>query len=177
VAPVADSAEPLIDVFGEMPYSALGAIHSDPRDPMPVVEGGHSLRVFDHEAADALLEVAGPGVEAPLAAVELRLLGGAVAAMPAVPNAVGGRDAALGLHVVGAPVPALLDDAVPAAVRGVLAAMRPWSTGGVLANFCGSANDPDELRTVWPAAIRARLRAVRQQYDPWSLFPYRGHDA
>jgi len=177
VAPVAGAAVPLLDVFGEMPYSSLGMIHSDPQDPMPVVEGGHLLRVFDHAAADAILAAAGPRADAPLAAVELRLLGGAIATMPAVPNAVGGRDAAFGLHVVGAPVPDLLDDVVPAAVGGVLTAMRPWSTGGVLANFCGSANDPADLRTAWPDAVRARLRAVREQYDPWSLFPYRGHDA
>jgi FAD/FMN-containing dehydrogenase len=176
-APVRALATPVLDAFGEMPYAALGAIHADPVAPMPVVEGGVLLEAFDHRAADALLAVAGPQVEAPFAAVELRLLGGAIAVAPAEPNAVGGRDAAFHLHVVGAPVPELLDTAVPEAVDGLLRTLEPWSKGRVQANFHGNANLPGSLSSAWPAAVRARLRAVRFQYDPSGRFPYDGHEA
>lgn len=174
VAPLRDAADPILDSFAEMPYAALGSIHADPTAPMPVVEGGCLLRTFDHAAADALLAAAGPAADVPLAAVELRLLGGAIATAPASPNAAGGRDAGFGLHVVAAPVPEL-DAVLPGAVQHVLTSMAPWATGGVLANFCGNANDPDDLQTAWPEAVRARLRAIRAQHDPKSVFPYRGH--
>jgi hypothetical protein len=177
VAPLRALGAPVIDSFGEMPYAALAAIHLDPAVPMPVVEGGTLLRAFDHGAADLLLAAAGPQVEVPLASVELRLLGGAIATTPAQPNAVGGRDAAYSLHVVAAPVPELLDTVLPAAVRGVLDQLDPWSTGRVQANFHGNANPPGSLSTAWPDAVRARLRAVRFQYDPDGRFPYNGHQA
>lgn len=177
VAPARAFATPVLDTFGELPYAALGSIHADPVDPMPVVEGGVLLRTFDHAAADALLAAAGPQVDTPLAAVEVRLLGGAVAAAPAVPNAVGGRDAAYSLHVVGAPVPELLDTVLPSVVGGVLRSVEPWSTGRVQANFHGNANRPGSLSSAWPDAVRARLRAVRFQYDPRGRFRYDGHEA
>jgi hypothetical protein len=170
VAPMRDVAVPLLDVFGEMPYSALGMIHADPVTPMPFADGGMLLRTVDHAAVAALLEVAGPDVETPLAAVELRLLGGAVAREPSWPNAVGGRDAGFSLHVVGAPVPELLEDVVPASVRALLDRMQPWSAGTHQANFVGGANAADALARSWPNAVADRLAGIRLRHDPTGMF-------
>lgn len=170
LAPMRDVATPLLDTVGEMPYAALGAIHADPVPPMPFVDGGMLLRVVDHATVDALLEVAGPDVETPLAAVELRLLGGAVAREPSWPNAVGGRDAGFSLHVVGAPVPELLEDVVPMSVRAVLDRLEPWSTGTHQANFVGGANAPDALASSWPGPVAERLARIRLDHDPAGMF-------
>jgi hypothetical protein len=170
VGPMRDIATPLMDVFGEMPYTALGMIHADPVAPMPFVDGGMLLRTVDHDAVAALLEVAGPDVETPLTAVELRLLGGAVSREPSWPNAVGGRDAGFSLHVVGAPVPELLEHVVPAAIEGVLDRMHPWSSGTHQANFVGSANASDALSKSWPSAVAERLDAIRLRHDPAGMF-------
>jgi len=175
VAPLRGAATPLMDVFGTIPYSAIGMVHSEPVEPMPAVEGGKLLRAFDREAADTLLAVAGPTAEVPLAAVEVRLLGGALSREPEVPNAVGGRDAAYSLHVVGAPVPELLDAVVPAAIDGVFTAMDPWATGGVQINFFGNANDPALIESAWPDDVRTRLAEIRDEHDPNGLFPYAAH--
>lgn len=177
VAPLRAAAVPLLDAFGTIPFSAIGMVHSDPVDPMPVVEGGLLLRAFDHAAAEALLGVAGPGAEVPLASVEVRLLGGALARRPALDNAVGGRDAAYGLHVVGAPVPELLDSVVPATIEAVFTAIEPWTNGDVQINFFGAANDPTLVAAAWPESIRRRLSEVRDRHDPQGLFPYADHGA
>jgi hypothetical protein len=177
LAPLRAVGEPLLDTVTTLPYGAIGSIHADPVQPMPVVEGGLLLRTFDAEAAAALLAVAGPGVEAPLAAVELRLLGGALSREPTVPNAVGGRHAAYNLHVVGAPVPELLAEVVPGAVAGVLEALAPWGAGSSQVNFFGNANDPAALRRSWSADTLERLDAVRAAYDPGCRFPYPGRVA
>jgi len=172
LAPMRAVAEPLLDTVGPLPYAAVGSIHADPVQPMPVVEGGLLLRAFSAEAADALLAVAGPDVETPLAAVELRLLGGAVSRPPTVPNAAGGRDAAYSLHVVGAPVPELLPVVVPAAVAAVFEALAPWDTGSSQINFVGVANDPARLRRSWSPEVADRLDGVRAAYDPSGRFPH-----
>jgi hypothetical protein len=172
LAPLRAVAPPLLDTVTTLPYAAIGTIHADPVQPMPVVEGGILLRAFSAEAADALLSVAGPDVPAPLAAVELRLLGGAVSRPPTVPNATGGRQAAYSLHVVGAPVPELLTGAVPAAIGAVFDALAPWGTGGSAINFFGAANDMSRIRASWPAEVTERLDAVRDAYDPAGRFPH-----
>lgn len=170
LAPIRALGQVLLDGFGELPYAALSVIHSEPVDPMPVREGGRLLSGLPVEAVDALLAAAGPEVAVPLAMVEVRLLGGALSRTPLVPNAVGGRDAAYGLFVVSAPVPELLAEVIPAVIGSVFAALQPWQTGRVQANFHGSANRPEELENAWPEAVRNRLRAIRHQYDPQNTF-------
>ncbi|MFT4088516.1 MAG: FAD-binding oxidoreductase [Gordonia sp. (in: high G+C Gram-positive bacteria)] len=175
VAPIRAAAEPVMEMFGAMPFSEIGMVHNDPDQPMPVVEGGRLLRTFDRDTVDALLAVAGPERQVPLAAVEIRVLGGALSRPPTVPNAVGGRDAGYSLHVVGAPVPELLDSVVPAVIDGVFAAVEPWSTGSSQVNFFGRANDPESLAACWPSGIAERLGRIRDAYDPRGVFPYAGH--
>ncbi len=175
LAPIRAVATPLIDAVGVLPYPQIGSIHSDPVQPMPVTEGGVSLRAFDAEAVDALLAAAGPSVDVPLVAVEIRHLGGALSREPTVANAVGGRQAAYGLHVVGAPVPELLDTVIPQVIRGIFDALAPWRSGDSLVNFFGPANDRASLRSSWPSPIAERLDGVRATYDPQGRFPYGDH--
>ncbi|MGX5681816.1 FAD-binding oxidoreductase [Schumannella luteola] len=171
LAPLRAAATPLIDTIGELPYAQLGSIHADPVDPMPVTEGGILLSAFDAGAADALLAAAGPAQDVPLVAVEVRRLGGALARTPQVDNAVGGRDAEYGLHIVGAPVPELLETVIPAVIGGVFTALEPWATGTTQVNFVGPAN---RAASSWPPAVAERLAAVRRRYDPQGRFPYTG---
>ena len=86
-----------------MPYAAVDAVHTDPTTPMPVRDRGVTLDALPADAVDALLAAAGPDAPAPLAMVEIRLLGGAIGRRPEVDNAVAGRDAAFSVFTVGAP--------------------------------------------------------------------------
>lgn len=170
LAPMLAAGRILMAVVSELPYSQIGMVHSDPVAPMPVCDGGILLRAFTPETVRALLDAAGPDAQVPLAAVEVRVLGGALSRQAAVPNAVGGREAAYSLHVVGAPVPELLDTVIPAVIGGVFGAVEAWATGTTQINFVGGANGPSGTATAWSPEVRSRLDRVRAAYDPEGLF-------
>ncbi|WP_136045009.1 FAD-binding oxidoreductase [Microbacterium sp. K41] len=177
MAPLREVARPLIDAVGVMPYQEIGRIHADPVNPMPVMEGGILLHGFTAAAADALLAVAGPNADVPLAAVEVRLLGGALARTPEPDNAVGGRGAAYSLHVVGAPVPELLHTVIPEVIDTLFTTMGGWRSLSTQINFFGRANRPipGVPVTSWAPDVAARLREVRRKHDPAGRFPYPLH--
>lgn len=165
LAPVRALAEPVLDTVGPMPYAAVDAIHMDPTEPMPAVTRGALLAELPDDAVTALLAVAGPGVETPLAMAELRLMGGALARPAAVPNAVAGREGAWSLMAV-APAPPPLADVAPAVTAGVVAALGPWSTATSLLNFVGAG----DAELAWTPEVRERLDRLQREVDPDNTF-------
>lgn len=173
LAPMRRVAAPLLDSVGPMSYAEVDGIHMDPREPLPAVTAGGLLRSMPADLLDTVLAVAGPGVEVPLAVVEMRLMGGALGRPPRVPNAVAGRDGAYSLSVV-APAPPPLLGTAHAVTAGVVDALRPWSTGTSLANFAGHGV---EESAVWAPAVLERLRRVQATVDPDNVFGRRLSDA
>lgn len=173
LAPMRAAGTVLIDMVATMPYAAIGSVHMDPPDPMPAWDRGMALRELTPEAIEALLATAGPETDVPLIIAEIRAFGGALARDPEHRNAVGGRDAAYAINVIG-PYPPPLQDAVAAAGNAVLDAMTPWATGASLINFSGVATAPEHVRRSWPPETLARLQAVDAQWDPDGLFRF-GH--
>lgn len=171
LAPMRRAGTPLVDLVGMMPYAAIGSVHQDPTDPMPVWEGSMLLRDLDAQAIDALLGAAGPDVEVPLIMAEIRHLGGALSRGPEHENAVGGRDATFSMFVIG-PYPPPLMGAVEAAGRTVLAAMEPWAHGGSQINFQGFAGTPEDVRKAWAEPTVQRLRALKSAWDPEGRFSF-----
>lgn len=155
----------LVDTVRPMPYADVGTIHHDPTGtPVAAFDRNVLLRDLGGDAAAIITKLAGPDADAPFL-VELRAWGGALARQPAVPNAVGGRDAAFSLLAIAGP-PA--EDR--AARDRLLAAVEPWSTGGSYLNFSGVEHAtmlaahhyrPDDL---------TRLRALKDRYDPGRTF-------
>jgi len=129
------------------------------------VTRGTLLREVSGDVVDALLAVAGPDVDVPLAVAELRLMGGALARPAAVPNAVAGRDGAFALTVV-APAPPPLATVAPAVAAQVVEAVRPWTTGSALVSFLGHG----EHESPWAPDVLDRLRTVKAAVDPHDLF-------
>jgi FAD/FMN-containing dehydrogenase len=166
--PMRRVATPLIDGIATMPYAAIGMVHADPVDPMPVWENHTLLRSVDAAAIDALLEVAGAGSGSVQAIVELRLLGGAFAREPRHRSALCHRDAAFTMTTIGALVPPVADLVAPHAAA-VLEAMAPWSTGGQLPNFA-PAIDAGRTARVYTEDTRAWLAALADRYDPAGIF-------
>ncbi|BDI22280.1 FAD-binding oxidoreductase [Herbiconiux sp. L3-i23] len=177
LAPIRAAGSPLLDAIGVMPYAAIGMIHADPVTPLAATEGGLTLSSFGRDAVDALLAAAGPEVDVPLIAVEVRVLGGAVGREPEIPNAIGGRDSAYGVHVVGAPVPELLETVIPQVIRGVFAALAPWQAPVSMINFVGRSNEPGQVERSWSAEQNDRLDRVRAAVDPDGLLPFGRHGA
>ena len=167
---------PILGRIGELSYADIGTIHNDPTVPSAHATAGILLTHLEPETIEAILSIAGPDARAPLAIVEIRHLGGAFAGSADRPDAVSGREAAFGMWVSGAPMPADFDPtaltATAGEVRGVLDAVAPWSTGVVQINFCGSVNTAAEADGAWPAEVSDRLGAIRRRYDPHGLFPF-----
>lgn len=160
----------IVDTVGLMPARAIGDIHGDPSEPMPVWEGGALLAGFDERAATALVQAAGPQHQLPLAVVEIRRLGGRLRHAPEGGDAVGGRDAEYSLFIVGAPVLELIDTVVPLVGGGVIAALRPWASGGTQANFHGAITADNPEARAWPEPVYARIQEIRRRVDPAGVF-------
>ncbi|SNS99459.1 FAD/FMN-containing dehydrogenase [Geodermatophilus pulveris] len=147
----------------------LDAVHMDPKDPMPAWEKGMLLAELTAETVEVFLAAAGPQVQVPLVLAEIRLMGGALARAPRVPNAVAGRDAAWSVFVLGPMVPELAE-VLPRAGRGVLAALQPWAAPGSMTNFLGDVSEPAEVAASYPPAVRERLLALKDAVDPGGVF-------
>lgn len=170
LAPMRAVAAPIVDMVGVTPSAAIASVHQDPTDPMPVRDDGVQLRELSAGAIDALLAVAGPGVDVPIIVLEIRLMGGALLESQGPGNAVGGRDGAWSMFMAS-PYPPPLRQVVEGRHAAVLDALGPWS-GGTMANFLGYATGTDEVRAAWPAPIRARLDDIKRQWDPDSVFRF-----
>ena len=164
------TAPAMIDTVAEMPFNAVTAIHADPLEPLPVYEASALLRDFPEAAAAALLAVAGPGIDTPVLAIEIRHLGGALGRPGPVPSAVGHRDARFQLFVGAVGAPDMLET-FRAPLEEVQRALAPWSTGGHAVNFLGNFDiGPGDAESAYEPETYARLRDVKSSFDPDNLF-------
>ena len=163
-APMQAVAPSVLGSIGVMPYAAIGSIHNDPVDPMPIHEASTLLRTLPPAAVDVILASAGPDSSCPQVIVELRLLGGAVAQGPEHPSAVSHRDAAYSLITIGIAAPPVAGAAADHSAA-LLEALAPWSTGHRLPNFGASAQAADVARA-YDAPTVARLSALARTHDP-----------
>jgi FAD binding domain len=161
LAPIRAAATPLLDTIGTLPYAAIGAVHADPVEPMPVLETSGLLGELTPEAIDALLEVAGPDAGSPLLVVEFRLLGGALAREPEHKSAFCHRDSAFSLLVIGVP----MMPGVAEHHAAVQAAMAPYLTGNEFPNF-GAATGEARMARVYDEDTRTWLSALAERHDP-----------
>ena len=168
LAPLRTVATPVLDSIGPMSFAAVDGIHMDPPEPLPAVFRGALLGSMSTDLVDRLLAVAGPGVDVPLAAVEMRLMGGALGREAAIPNAVAGRDGAYSLSVV-APAPPPLATVAPVVTAQVVGALQPWATSSSLVNFAGHGTE-HEQDSAWSPDALERLRRVKATVDPHHLF-------
>jgi FAD/FMN-containing dehydrogenase len=170
VAPLRAVAPALIDAVGEMPYTEVGTIHNDPPDPAPFVERSALLRTLEPETLKVLLELAGPEVDAPLALVELRQLGGALGRAPSRPSAVGFRSAAFSVFVGTVGLPELVEPAHELHGR-LVEALSPWRVGGPFLSFLsGTDLAPEDVASAYEPADYARLRGLKAVVDPANVF-------
>jgi hypothetical protein len=170
VADLRAVAPALVDQVAEMPYTGIAAIHADPVDPVPSYETSSLLHDFPAEAADALIAAVGPKVDTPVVMVEVRQLGGALAHEPAVPNAVGNRDAAFQLFA-GAFAESGMEERFRTPLADLAGALAPWSTGGKQANFLtGYDTAVDEVAKAYEPDIYQRLTQIKREYDPTDMF-------
>jgi len=168
VAPLRAVAPAVLDTVADMPYTAVGSIHSDPQQPVPYYERGIMLREFPPQAQDELVELVGPGSGSTLTIAELRALGGAWDREPAVPNAVATRGMAY--TVLGVADGPLEEEArLKQSVAALLDGLAPWQGGRRLVNFLAPEEAADAAAVYGPERYE-RLAAVKKSYDPANMF-------
>lgn len=152
---------PEMDTFGRIPAAQLLAVHMDPPGPVPAVGRHAILSELPDAAIEALLAVAGPGVDVPLMFAELRHLGGALAEpQDAALDRLDGAYALLAL--APAPTPEVAA-AGSAAAEAVVAVLRTWASRRSFLNFADHSVD---VATAFDADAWARLRDLRRSVDP-----------
>jgi FAD/FMN-containing dehydrogenase len=167
--PMRELAEPLLDLMGPMPYTAIQSL----LDPL-WGEGaqnyftGALLRRLDDDAIDTLLEQHAAG-QAPVRELHLHHAGGAFGRVPADATAFAHRDAAYVLNVIARSPEREGFDRHADWARATHRAMEPWSTGGAYVNFTSEARE-DRVRASYPPETYARLVAAKDRYDPTNLF-------
>jgi FAD/FMN-containing dehydrogenase len=154
---------PELDTFAMIPPPALAQLHMDPDQPVPGWGDGAFLADFPDAAIDALAALAGPDADTPLASIEVRHLGGALA-RPA-PDGGAQPDVGAGYAMFAAgftPTPELAD-MVRAHAQAVRDALAPWHASYDYYNF---EETPGAASIVLPAASYRRLQKIKASYDP-----------
>jgi FAD/FMN-containing dehydrogenase len=159
-------ATPFADMVRPMPYPE---IYQFTEGPGPDHEAARSLFLdaVDGPTAETIVERLRAST-APLAVAQLRVLGGAMARVPADATAFAHRGrrimAALGA-VWERPEEAATHQAW---VTGFAAALRQGDPG-VYVNFVGDEGQA-RVREAYPGSTWERLAAVKRRYDPGNLF-------
>lgn len=168
VAPLRAVGPRLIDRLGELPYTESGSIHNDPTFPDAYDGSNVLLSGLDASLPGTVLELVGPDAPVPCV-TELRHLGGALARPPAVPSAVGHRDAPAIARVLSPLGGADLDT-----VRGVherfFDALRPWTVGRSLNFIYGHNGTVEQVREAYDPGDYRRLRELKAVHDSANLF-------
>jgi FAD/FMN-containing dehydrogenase len=166
LAPFRALAEPIADMVQPMPYAGL----FEPAEDMEVVEESARsmfLDGFDGAAAAAVVEHLQAST-ATMAVAQVRVLGGAMARVPAEATAFAHRDRRL-MAEVGCVYEDARDRAAHDAwADGFADALRRGSTG-VYVNFL-SDEGPARVREAYPGPTWDRLVEVKRRYDPGNLF-------
>ncbi|MDL4816800.1 FAD-binding oxidoreductase [Actinomadura opuntiae] len=172
IAPLRAIGPRLIDTVDTMPYTDSGLIHNEPPVPMAYRASNAAVPEVTGDLARDLLELAGPGAP-DRAIVEIRHLGGAMAKPPAVPNAVGNREAGYLVGLLSKLGPdATGVDELHARFDGLL---EGRASGRVLNFLFGAAATPDQVRAAYEPETYRRLTELKARYDPANLFRLNHH--
>ncbi|WP_432570243.1 FAD-binding oxidoreductase [Kineococcus sp. SYSU DK005] len=170
LAPLRACAPVVLDTVGEMPYRENASIHDDPVDPAPFTQRTVLLKEFTPESLADLVDLFGPGSDCPVHIVELRQLGGALAAEGDQPYAAAQREAAfaLCLFVIGPPRGSA---AASAWIDEAFRRLGPHTAPGAYANFTAAWDtDPEDVRRAYLPATFERVQRVKARHDPRNLF-------
>jgi FAD/FMN-containing dehydrogenase len=140
--------------------------------PMAFVRGATLLDDLTADALDRLIEAAGPGSGSPLAAVELRHLGGAAGRREPGHGALGAVDGSALVVGMGMHHDAESRAAAESQLASIEAALDPFAAARRVAPFADQRGDASNFFD--PPTVE-RLRRVKERFDPDGLF-HANHD-
>jgi hypothetical protein len=157
--------KPEIDTFTEMPAADIAHLQMDPQEPTAVYANSVLVDGFPADAAEALVDVAGPGSGSNLLFVELRQLGGALARPSPREGAMDHLDGSFLVLGVGLDVGTGWS-AVRADATRILDSLSPWTSAAAYLSMAYEA----AARRGWSPTAYDRLRRIRRAADPNGLF-------
>jgi FAD/FMN-containing dehydrogenase len=159
-------AEPLADFVDEMPYAAIYQGEDEEYHPTAVALNGFTedLGADKIEAAIAAIDAS----DAPLAAVQIRLLGGAVARVSDEATAYAHRSRKFMVNTASF----IMGEEDRRQREDWVRDLHTTMTDGDDASYAGFLADegPDRVRAAYPGGTWKRLREVKAKYDPENLF-------
>jgi FAD/FMN-containing dehydrogenase len=166
LAPFRSLAEPIADLLRPMPYADIYPPEQEGFRPIAALQTMF-MDGFDSRDAEAILDAIESST-APMAAAQLRVLGGAMARVPADATAFAHRDRPIMANVTSM---AMSPDALDGPA-GWVADLSERLNRGDEAGYVGFLGDEGEARVqaAYPGATYHRLAAVKAQYDPDNLF-------
>jgi len=157
-------AEPIADLYAEIPYAGLQSMIDDP----PGKRNWWTAEYLDELPDEALDAIVAYAEQMPLSFTQLLMLpwGGEVARRTDSPLAK--RDAAWVVHPFCVWEGAERDEEHISWARAGRDVLAPWKSGGVYLNFVGDEGE-DRVRAAFGEHYD-RLAAVKAEYDPENLF-------
>jgi FAD/FMN-containing dehydrogenase len=165
VGPFRALATPLVDMVGPMPYPAMYVLTAGGEQPGPSVVRSTFLPGLSRPAAEAIVHRHG-SPEGQLAMTQLRVLGGAMARVPADATAFAHRHALVMASVITA-----VGESAAASTAWADAYLAELASDGigVYSNFMGDEGEA-RLRAAYPGRTYERLVAVKRRVDPDNVF-------
>jgi FAD/FMN-containing dehydrogenase len=164
IAPFRELATPLADMVRPIAYPEIYPPEDAGYRPTAVARTLFAESV-DRDAAETILDRLRAS-DAVMRAVQLRVLGGAIARVPAGATAFAHRDRRIMVNVAAFFTGG--DRAEKLAWVTELAAAVQGEPGAYV-NFLGD-DGPERIREAYPGATWDRLAAVKRRYDPANLF-------
>ena len=166
LAPFRELATPIADMVRPIPYPEIYPPDDEEYRPIPAVRNMF-LEGVDLGAAEAIIDRIRSS-DAPMAVTQLRVLGGAMARVPADATAYAHRDKRVMANVAAI---AETMDRLPERAAWVreLSAELNQGDDSAYVGFLGEEGD-DRVRAAYPPATWERLTQIKAKYDPDNVF-------
>lgn len=167
IAPIRALATPLADMVRPLRYPEMLAGSEGPR---PAFDSGTNILVErpPARAAETILEYLDTATAA-MAAVQVRVLGGAMGRVPDDATAFGHRGAKLMVNIAAIHARPEERPEQEAWVTNLAQALSGGTTAPAYAGFVGDEGE-EGVRRAYPPATLERLAQVKRRYDPDNLF-------
>jgi FAD/FMN-containing dehydrogenase len=167
LAPFRALATPLAEAAFPMPYPGIYDFTAEGGKRGNGVVRSMFLETLDDAAVDTILaRVAAPS--SPTAMTEIRVLGGAMARVPAEATAFAHRDANVLVALITTFEDAAEQPIHEAWTQAYFDELRPKATG-VYSNFLADEGE-GRVGEAYPSATYARLAEIKRRWDPANLF-------
>jgi FAD/FMN-containing dehydrogenase len=167
LAPLRSLGPVVGEQIGPMPYPALFQMTAAGEVPGPHHVRSGFMDRLGREEAETIVDYARQGTS-PYSMAQLRVLGGAMARVPADATAFAHRDKPILLTIINGWSDAAESARHVAWTETFWQAMRPYSNGAYV-NFLAQ-DGPERIREAYPGATYERLVAIKRRYDPTNFF-------